>query len=94
MYFALDSKTGITSQADHDPWKWAQDVGDKMANTEESCLVFIGAPPASMGLPIFPNLPNNQAFVNAKYLKIMVSFGFLSRVTGVTQKKRCFLECT
>ena len=24
VYFALDPHTGITSQADHDPWKWAQ----------------------------------------------------------------------
>ena len=24
VYFALDPNTGITSQTDHDPWKWAQ----------------------------------------------------------------------
>ena len=24
VYFALDPKTGITSQSEHDPWKWAQ----------------------------------------------------------------------
>ena len=29
VYFALDPHTGITSQADHDPWKWAQVINNK-----------------------------------------------------------------
>ena len=29
VYFALDPHTGITSQADHDPWKWAQVINNR-----------------------------------------------------------------
>lgn len=73
VYFALDPRTGITTQAQHDPWKWAQDVADKLgASTQDSCIVFIGAPPSTMGIPIYKDLQNNQAFVAAKYLKDMV----------------------
>jgi hypothetical protein len=43
-----------------------------MAVSEESCLVFIGAPPTAMGVPMYRDLPNNQAFVSTKYLKNMV----------------------
>ena len=32
VYFALDPHTGITSQADHDPWKWAQETADSIGN--------------------------------------------------------------
>ncbi|TRY71532.1 hypothetical protein TCAL_09049 [Tigriopus californicus] len=71
VYFALDPKTGINSHPQHDPWKWAQDVADKMGSLDNSCLVFIGAPPSTMGLCIYRDLPNNQAFVSTKYLKNM-----------------------
>ena len=60
VYFALDPKTGITSQSEHDPWKWAQEVSEKMAVSEDSCLVFIAGPPAAMGVPLYRDLQNNQ----------------------------------
>jgi hypothetical protein len=70
VYFALDPETGITTQANHDPWKWAQNVAEKMA--ESGCLIFIGAPPEHVGISIYKDLPNNQAFISTMYLKKMV----------------------
>ena len=70
VYFALDPETGITTQANHDPWKWAQSVADKMA--ENGCLIFIGAPPEHVGISIYKDLPNNQAFISTMHLKKMV----------------------
>ena len=70
MYFALDPKTGITSQSEHDPWKWATEVSEKMgAAPEDSCLVFIAGPPAAMGVPLYRDLQNNQ--VTARFSSIM-----------------------
>ena len=43
-----------------------------MGASEDSCIAFVAAPPPAMGLPIYKDLPNNQAFVAAKYLKNMV----------------------
>ena len=63
VYFALDPKTGITSQSEHDPWKWAQEVSEKMAVSEDSCLVFIAGPPAAMGVPLYRDLQNNQVIM-------------------------------
>eukprot|EP00095_Tigriopus_kingsejongensis_P001271 maker-scaffold149_size310270-snap-gene-2.21 protein:Tk01271 transcript:maker-scaffold149_size310270-snap-gene-2.21-mRNA-1 annotation:"hypothetical protein L798_06975" len=71
VHFALDPRTGIRSHPQHDPWKWAQDVADKMGAMDNACLVFIAAPPPTMGLCIYKDLPNNQAFVTTKYLKNM-----------------------
>jgi hypothetical protein len=73
VYFALDPDTGITTEANHDPWKWAQSVAEKMA--ESGCLIFIGAPPEHVGISIYKDLPNNQAFISTMYLKKMVSRG-------------------
>ena len=42
-----------------------------MGTSEDSLLCFIAAPPPAMGLPIYKDLHNNQAFVSAKYLKAM-----------------------
>lgn len=72
VYFALDPRTGITSQDEHDPWKWAQETAKKMDSSDDSCLVFIGAPSSAMGICIYKDLPNNQAFVSTAYLKKMV----------------------
>ena len=60
MYFALDPKTGIDSHPEQDPWKWAQEVSEKMAVSEDSCLVFIAGQPEAMGVPLYRDLPNNQ----------------------------------
>ena len=73
VYFALDPRTGITSQDEHDPWKWAQETAKKMDSSSDSCLVFIGAPSPAMGIGIYKDLPNNQAFVSTAYLKKMVT---------------------
>lgn len=70
VYFALDPNTGINSQPESDPWKWAQMMADKM-NKEDGFLLFIGAPPAEMGISIYKELPNNQAFVSTAFLKSM-----------------------
>ena len=32
VYFALDPHSGITSESNHDPWKWAQDTMEKISN--------------------------------------------------------------
>ena len=76
VYFALDPRTGITSQDEHDPWKWAQETAKKMDSSDDSCLVFIGAPSPAMGICIYKDLPNNQAFVSTAYLKKMVTNTF------------------
>ncbi len=73
VYFALDPDTGIASHPQHDPWLWAQDVSDRIGTSDESFVVFLAAPPPAMGLTIYKDLQNNQAFVAAKYLKNMVS---------------------
>ncbi len=73
VYFALDPDTGIASHPQHDPWRWAQDVSDRIGTSDESFVVFLAAPPPAMGLTIYKDLQNNQAFVAAKYLKNMVS---------------------
>ncbi len=72
VYFALDPDTGIASHPQHDPWRWAQDVSDRIGTSDESFVVFLAAPPPAMGLTIYKDLQNNQAFVAAKYLKNMV----------------------
>lgn len=72
VYFALDPETGITSHPEHDPWRWAQDVTDKLSeNISDSFLLFIAATPPDMGVPVYRDLPNNMSFVAAKYLKTM-----------------------
>ena len=71
VHFALDPETGFTTQANHDPWKWAQSVAEKISDS--GCLIFIGAPPEHAGISIYKDLPNNQAFISTMYLKKMVS---------------------
>ena len=71
MYFALDPKTGIDSHPEQDPWKWAQEVSEKMAVSEDSCLVFIAGQPEAMGVPLYRDLPNNQ--VHNKWAIILSS---------------------
>lgn len=73
VYFALDPHTGITSQTDHDPWKWAQETSEKISQEKNGFLVFIAGPPPEMGLAIYKDLPNNQAFVGAAYLQSMAN---------------------
>ena len=50
VYFALDPETGITAQADHDPWKWAQETSERISKEQNGFLVFIAGPPPDMGL--------------------------------------------
>ena len=69
--FAPDTETGIASQTDQDPWKWAQDTADTIEK-EDGHLVFIGGPPTGMGITIYKDFPNNQAFISTKILKDMV----------------------
>ena len=69
--FAPDTETGIASQPDQDPWKWAQDTADTIEK-EDGHLVFIGGPPTGMGITIYKDFPNNQAFISTKILKNMV----------------------
>ena len=69
--FAPDTETGIASQPDQDPWKWAQDTAD-IIEKEDGHLVFIGGPPTGMGITIYKDFPNNQAFISTKILKDMV----------------------
>ena len=61
-------------QETHDPWKWAQDTAEKISE-ENGFLIFIGGPPTEMGLAIYKDLPNNQAFVGTAYLKSMAEDG-------------------
>ena len=86
MYFALDPKTGIDSHPEQDPWKWAQEVSEKMAVSEDSCLVFIAGQPEAMGVPLYRDLPNNQAFVSAKYLKVRrATVKYKNRLKSISQ---------
>ena len=50
-----------------------QDTANAVDN-EDGHLVFIGAPPTGMGITIYKDFPNNQAFVSTKILKDMVKF--------------------
>ena len=73
MYFALDPKTGIDSHPEQDPWKWAQEVSEKMAVSEDSCLVFIAGQPEAMGVPLYRDLPNNQVPKWGHYIQLSFS---------------------
>lgn len=70
IYFALDPNTGITSEGNHDPWKWAQETMEKISR-ENGFIIYIAGPPSQMGLEIYKNLPNNQTFVGEEYLQSM-----------------------
>lgn len=73
IYFAPDPDTGISSQVDHDPWTWAQNTANLISEGEGGHLVFVGAPPEKMGITIYKDLPNKQAFISTGMLKELVS---------------------
>ncbi len=73
VFFALDPVTGLSSEPEQNPWKWAVGVAEKIEHSGDGCLVFVAAPPQDMGAPMYKDLPNNQVFnLGAKYLKNMV----------------------
>ena len=52
-----------------------------MGTSEDSCIAFVASPPP-MGLPVYKDLPKNQAFVAAKYLKNMARTRLLVCIVG------------
>lgn len=70
VYYFLDPNNGYKSHETHDPWKWSQEISEKI-NEENGFLLYIGGPPTEMSISVYKNLPNNQAFVGTAYLKSM-----------------------
>jgi len=69
VYFAKDPKNGISSQAEGDPWRWAQEATAKVADSGRNGFILIlGAPPHKMSLDIYKDFTKNQAFVSTQAL--------------------------
>ena len=47
-----------------------QETAEKISK-ENGFLLFLAGPPSEMGLAIYKDLPNNQAFVSVAYLQAM-----------------------
>ena len=73
----MDPKTGISSQAEGDPWKWAQEVTDKVSGDNGHILI-VGSPPKNMGLDIYKDFSDKQAYVSTKVLLEMDTKGKVS----------------
>ena len=51
-------------------WFFFQETAEKISK-ENGFLLFLAGPPSEMGLAIYKDLPNNQAFVSVAYLQAM-----------------------
>ena len=77
VYFAMDPKTGISSQADGDPWKWAQEATNEVSGDSGHILI-VGSPPKKMGLDIYKDFSDKQAYVSTQVLREMDAKGKVS----------------
>ena len=77
VYFAMDPETGISSQAEGDPWKWAQEATDKVSGGNGHILI-LASPPKNMGLNIYKDFGNKQAYISTKVLQEMEAKGSVS----------------
>jgi len=71
VYFAMDPKTGISAQAEGDPWRWCQEAAAKVSQSENGFILILGSPPTNMSLDIYKDFTDNQAFVSTQLLRDM-----------------------
>ena len=73
VYFAMDPRTGISTQADGDPWRWCQEATAKVSQSSNGFVLILGSPPRNMSLDIYKDFADNQAFVSTQILREMAS---------------------
>merc|ERR1719206_140438 len=71
VYFAMDPQTGISTQAEGDPWRWCQDAAAKVSQSPNGFVLILGSPPRNMSLDIYKDFSDNQAFVSTQVLREM-----------------------
>uniref|UniRef100_A0A0K2VAE5 SEFIR domain-containing protein n=1 Tax=Lepeophtheirus salmonis TaxID=72036 RepID=A0A0K2VAE5_LEPSM len=79
IFYAMDPKTGITSQKNHDPWRWAMEVIENI-NFTKDYLVFVASPPMDTSSTLYENLSDNQTLMLTKYLSKMINANRVSKI--------------
>lgn len=71
VYFAMDPLTGISTQAEGDPWRWCQEAAAKVSQSPNGFVLILGSPPPKMSLDIYKDFTDNQAYVSTQMLREM-----------------------